>query len=356
MFVLRHGQALLVWSWCFIQPMFLASSGWLNWVDLNASVDTSRALNMLLMMIPAWTVLSLIELGRFVGFANHESKIEAQSKIGMFKKTYLLWACHSWLIPFGAALLVAGIADSTVFMSKYLPGLGLYGTIAIGILFSLFVTLLSPNVFVRLIGANSVDPSIEVLVSRMWKLGGSSVPKILLWPTGGRVANAAVVGMIAYARKLLLTDALLQRLTDRELEMVVLHELAHCARYHAWIRTLPTLGTVCLLLLAMNSLSGFLLSAVCFVLFVAFLCSLVSVSWWTELDADRVAIQLGNRRGSAPGDSKWELVSALRKIYGEGNLKRWSWMHPSCHRRIQAIACGKTQTAESAIEFVQADV
>jgi len=215
-----------------------------------------------------------------------------------------------------------------------------------------------------LLRVSPVDLAIESRVIQVWRLGSNRLPKILHWPTGCRVANAAVVGMIGYGRKLLLTDALLQLLTDRELEMVVLHELAHCVRYHAWIRMLPTLGTVGFLLIAMQFASGALLSLICVVLFGVFLLGLIGVCWWTEFDADRIAIKLGARRDSAfqdqnvplnfegHGRSADELMLALRKIYGEGNLRRSSWMHPSCERRMAAIQLRAARSPVSVVEIV----
>jgi Zn-dependent protease with chaperone function len=173
--------------------------------------------------------------------------------------------------------------------------------------------------------------------------------------------------MIGYGRKLLLTDALLQILTDRELEMVVLHELAHCIRHHAWIRLLPTLGTIGLLLIAMQFASGALLSLICVVLFGVFLVGLVGVCWWTEFDADRIAVKLGNTRDKAIygqntilnsegiGRSADDLILALRKIYGERNLRRSSWMHPSCERRMTAIRLRAGRSTVSVVEIAPAE-
>jgi Zn-dependent protease with chaperone function len=116
--------------------------------------------------------------------------------------------------------------------------------------------------------------------------------------------------------------------------MVVLHELAHCVRYHAWIRMLPTICTVALLLLAMSMLHGVLLAAVCLLLLGGFLVSLVAVCWWTEYDADRVAVKLASQLRAEY--SAKHLVTALQKIYGSRQTTS-SWLHPSCNQRVSAI-------------------
>lgn len=362
--LLRNGPALLVWFWCVIQPVFIVSSGWLECIETLSDAQAMRSLHLILMLLPSLVVLFCIELGRFVGSSQSSHACFGLGWVNLLLKHYWLHSIHTWLLPFATGVLVAGVADGSMLVSHCFPSLGLKGSVAAALVFSIVATILSPQLFVMLLRVSPIDPSIESRVIQVWRLGSNRLPKILHWPTGCRVANAAVVGMIGYGRKLLLTDALLQLLTDRELEMVVLHELAHCVRYHAWIRMLPTLGTIGFLLIAMQIASGALLSLICVVLFGVFLVGLIGVCWWTEFDADRIAIKLGARRDSAfqdknaplnfegHGRSADELMLALRKIYGEGNLRRSSWMHPSCERRMAAIQLRAARSPVSVVEIV----
>ena len=106
---------------------------------------------------------------------------------------------------------------------------------------------------------------------------------------------------------------------------------------------LPTLAAVAMLLGAMTFLSGFWLSLSCMAILGLFIAILISICWWTEFDADRVAIELairseeGVRRDNRLSVHAQELCDALSKIYGSRNLEQSSWMHPSCSRRIAAI-------------------
>lgn len=59
------------------------------------------------------------------------------------------------------------------------------------------------------------------------RLGGA-----YLWPTGGLVANAAILGLVPRMRYLLLSDLLLAALSREEVLAVVEHELAHVKRRH----------------------------------------------------------------------------------------------------------------------------
>jgi Zn-dependent protease with chaperone function len=58
------------------------------------------------------------------------------------------------------------------------------------------------------------------------------VSDLLLWRTGTGIANAAVVGVLPWVRYVLLSDALLDHLSDIELEAVMAHEIAHIRRRH----------------------------------------------------------------------------------------------------------------------------
>jgi STE24 endopeptidase len=55
---------------------------------------------------------------------------------------------------------------------------------------------------------------------------------ILLWPTRGGVANAMVAGIVPWVRYVVLTDCLVEGLSDDELEAVFGHEVGHVKHLH----------------------------------------------------------------------------------------------------------------------------
>ncbi len=58
---------------------------------------------------------------------------------------------------------------------------------------------------------------------------------ILLWRTGNAMGNAAVMGVLPQVRYILLSDLLLQTMSDREIEAVFAHEAGHVVHRHlAW--------------------------------------------------------------------------------------------------------------------------
>jgi Zn-dependent protease with chaperone function len=55
---------------------------------------------------------------------------------------------------------------------------------------------------------------------------------ILLWKTHNAVTNAAILGWVPFARYFLMTDALLESLSDEQIEAVFAHEVGHGAHRH----------------------------------------------------------------------------------------------------------------------------
>jgi Zn-dependent protease with chaperone function len=342
---LRYRFPLLLWCWCFSQPVCLAASGWAIWVRNAVSTEASLAGHYALLLTPTASLLVLIEIVLRSGAHRYVREPFLKRSI-LAAQSGLRSSLHSWLIPLALPLLMAATFDISHCLSSQIPHSGIWGQCVCAMAATAATTLLIPHGFAWLIGAQPTDKTIEESVLKTWRISNCKAPQILQWPTGCRVANAAVVGVISYGRKLLLTDALLQKLNDRELTMVVLHELAHCVRYHAWIRMLPTIVTVVLMMVAVSTVSGVWLSASCLLLLSGFLACLTGVCWWTEFDADRVAIQLAIKLSGAPQErttvvgantSAHDLVQALRKIYGAKNIRRSTWLHPSCERRVEAI-------------------
>lgn len=61
---------------------------------------------------------------------------------------------------------------------------------------------------------------------------GVRVSQLLLWRTYGGMINGAVMGVTRHVRFILLTDGLIQRMNDRQIEAVMAHELGHIVRHH----------------------------------------------------------------------------------------------------------------------------
>ncbi len=57
---------------------------------------------------------------------------------------------------------------------------------------------------------------------------------ILLWQTDHSMGNAAVMGLFPQVRYVLLSDLLLETMTDQQIEAVFAHELGHIVHKHLW--------------------------------------------------------------------------------------------------------------------------
>ncbi len=64
------------------------------------------------------------------------------------------------------------------------------------------------------------------------RLIGLRFREILVWHSGGLVVNAAVMGVVAPLRYVLITDAMIEQLDDRRIEAVFGHEAGHIKRHH----------------------------------------------------------------------------------------------------------------------------
>jgi Zn-dependent protease with chaperone function len=113
---------------------------------------------------------------------------------------------------------------------------------------------MDPRPIVALAGAGGVFLFAPVMLRHVWdtvplppgelremlmglcRRHGVRVRELLLWRTFGGMINAAVMGLLAPLRYILLSDALLDMLTRRQVQAVMAHELAHVRRGHmVWL-------------------------------------------------------------------------------------------------------------------------
>lgn len=76
------------------------------------------------------------------------------------------------------------------------------------------------------------DGPVRERLARLCRDQGVRCRDILVWRTESGMLNGAVIGAVPWLRYILLTDALLEQLSDREVEAVMAHEVAHARRHH----------------------------------------------------------------------------------------------------------------------------
>ncbi|MFW6065525.1 MAG: M48 family metallopeptidase [Planctomycetota bacterium] len=69
---------------------------------------------------------------------------------------------------------------------------------------------------------------------------------IRVWHTGGVLANAGVMGVVAPVRYVLLSDALLEEMDDDQIQAVFAHEAGHIVHHHIFYAVLFAAGSVLL--------------------------------------------------------------------------------------------------------------
>lgn len=106
------------------------------------------------------------------------------------------------------------------------------------------------RVGLQLIGAACLFALMPLILRRLWDTSplaagpardaldalcarhGVRVSAALVWRTRGVLINAMVMGLLPRLRYVLLTDALLENLPDRQVEAVLAHEVGHVRRRH----------------------------------------------------------------------------------------------------------------------------
>jgi len=101
---------------------------------------------------------------------------------------------------------------------------------------ALIVYLFSPFLLIWLFNARPLEDSpLRQRLEAICKRCGLRYRNIMLWQTDFSMANAAVIGLLPGWRYVLLSDRLLETMTDTQIEAVFAHELGHIVHNHmAW--------------------------------------------------------------------------------------------------------------------------
>ena len=192
-------------------------------------------------------------------------------------------------------------------------------------------------------------------LERTAQRAGFPVREILVWRTGGMVANAAVTGLFPGLRYVFLTDGLLTQLSDEQVEAVFGHEVGHVRHRHLVLRVLVMLLPLSLWILVEelwpdgaalmavwlgNSAAGSqvhvglaMLAVMAVYVFLVF----GAYSRMLEGQADLFACRVMSR--DSPLRSVETFVSALERLALIGGVDRnaASWQHASIAKRVEFL-------------------
>src|SRR5207237_2960251 len=112
------------------------------------------------------------------------------------------------------------------------------------------VFALAPEILRRVLQTQPLpDSPLRRRLEAMCRRVGMRYRDILLWRTQNNMGNAAVMGIIPPVRYVLLSDLLLERMDDEQIEAVFAHEVGHVVHRHmAWyvvVIMVFTLALVC---------------------------------------------------------------------------------------------------------------
>lgn len=174
------------------------------------------------------------------------------------------------------------------------------------------VFLVAPEILRRVLRTRPLPPSpLRRRLEEMCRRSNLRYRDILLWQTDNNMCNAAVMGIVPQVRYILLSDLLIETMSDEQIEAVFAHEVGHVIHRHMVWYVIFVLVYLCLALAAEEVIARLPNVANWAVLDVAtgiagvaaFFLLLGYLSRWFERQADVYAartIQMHN--GPAVGD------------------------------------------------------
>ncbi|MFI4917279.1 MAG: M48 family metalloprotease [Phycisphaerales bacterium JB060] len=233
---------------------------------------------------------------------------------------------------------------------------------AIDIAGTIAIVCIAPAIVVRVLGTTPLrSGGFGERIDELCRDMGARVTGVRVWSHPS--ANAAVLGLLPWARYMLVTEPLLDGMPRHELDAVVAHELAHVRQHHVlWIvlamlgivMTLgllePIIGAAARSVCVGAGLAGFL--ALVIVVVVAVL-AFGMVSRLIERHADaRAAVVVGAHRAIDEGEDEGEdddrvhpsgpqtMAAALDRVCALNGVdpNRWGFRHGSVRQRQRALA------------------
>lgn len=139
------------------------------------------------------------------------------------------------IVPILLILLVRDIAAVAYFAAWREPPRQAI-ELAISLVAAGLVFLFAPEILRRVLHTQPLpDSPLRRRLEALCRRTGMRYRDILLWRTQNNMGNAAVMGLVPQVRYILLSDLLLERMDDEQIEAVFAHEVGHVVHSHmAW--------------------------------------------------------------------------------------------------------------------------
>ncbi len=214
---------------------------WARLVRFNWHLDHTLLVDELLILTPvllplvlSWAAFYEVDRAVQVGLAGRDA---LQKPLPTRRQYVALHFRHYLGILLVPLLGLLAVQDALELIAPDAPQHGYHAPVLLASLAALFVLF---PVLLRYVWQTRPLPP-GPLRSRLEEAAGRAgfrARDILVWRTNGMVVNAAVAGLVRRLRYVFLTDALLLRLRDEEIEAVFGHEVGHVWHHHLLMRVL----------------------------------------------------------------------------------------------------------------------
>ena len=345
----------IVWS-----IVSISISVWIRWSDavqLIPMAETIPLADDLLLVVPA--LISLIGSWAIFLFAAPQgtlAKNKSRSSI------FTLWL-RMQVVMIAAPILFAFFATDCLNLVLAVQlstpeQILLWSITGLAIVASV---LLYPQLMLLIWSTKRVeDASQKHRIENLFRMAGLRPRKVRVWKTGDSIVNAAAVGIVPGTEIVIISDLLLKKFDDDEVDAILLHEIGHIRHLHTIRRIAMVL--VPLVILAIDQSVGFGLhsmigqnvllsnafgSAAQFLPAFGFLVYLLIVSKTVfrsmEFEADQFAINTLSKTGA--NDSVESALHKMAVIYpSQANRRRG--LHPSIRQRLASAIQFRAEIAE----------
>lgn len=342
---MEQNRGWLEWSWLLAQGWLLANSGAARAMAEAELHGWSPAIMMCAWFVPTIVFFAALEFGF--------TQLECLWSVDGDQSSRAHWVRWFTRVRLGAlgniitcltpVLLLLTAVDV---LQATLPGLSELSraALALGCLGVVGLTL-APLWLRFLMGARAM-PSSEPVTQRVTAFCEQmKIPAPRVCSVGPQQTwhGIALVGWTPLFRQLWIGSAIAQGLTAEQLDMVLLHELAHLKRGHCWWRIIPLLlvGVTCVLALTNGPFdnAGWVQLVLSLAMAGGMIWMLGLLSRQCELDADRHASLFAAKHCSwadgRPERAMSVLADALVALHDpDKSATQLQWLHPTLAKRI----------------------
>jgi|694.fasta_scaffold00058_56 Zn-dependent protease with chaperone function len=333
-------------AWALALPLCLWISGWVSWVKHYQSVGLPESLGLFSCFIPALLLVLFAELVA----AQMDQMCQVGDQVHWFSHWRLrirlgeMAGLLTCLVP---VLLMASLGDIGNVIDRHLQVESAWTRILPAAILTSGFVMMFPKLLASWSSSQDLPGPLQSRVDEILRSVRVSGVQARLIPSQNRWSGAAIVGWLPGFRQLWLGDSLVENLSQRQLDMVIMHELAHVTRMHFLWRMTPvvlglTAGTAAWIVadqlewtsgLAVQFLTTAVTSS-------TLLCGLSWMAHRCELDADRTACDLAIQAlpWSQTHSPALALGAALDCLTEHSGHSKSTWLHPSLDQRIEQLA------------------